>query len=288
MVFVSLNFRQRKRRADLSPSCPARIKRSSRRQRLKRILFSTLLFSCVRAFGVVPTGQSVTLAWDPNPDTNVVGYNVYYGVASHTYPNRIDAGNGAKVTVSGLIGGVTYYFAVTAYDSLGQESDFSAEISYSVPVKSPSLQVQGMAAGQFVLSMAGQIDHTYEIQATQDFKTWTTIGSVTMAIGGSLSFIDTNAQNFSQRFYRACDAQSLMPLGAPAVQIRKSTTVAGQFILTAIGQIDHTYEIQATQDFKTWTTIGSVTLGASGSLDFTDPSSQDFPERFYRTQDMQP
>jgi hypothetical protein len=205
---MSLNSRKRMRRADLSSSCPARIKRSSRRLRLKRILFSTLLFSCVRVFGViVPTGQSVTLAWDPNPDTNVVGYNVYYGVASHTYPNRIDAGNEAKVTISGLIGGVTYYFAVTAYDSRGQESDFSAEISYTVPVKSPSVQVQGMAAGQFVLSMAGQINHTYEIQATQDFKTWTTIGSVTLGVSGSLDFTDPNSQNFPERFYRTQDMQ---------------------------------------------------------------------------------
>ena len=49
------------------------------------------------------------------------------------------------------------------------------------------------------------------------------------------------------------------------------------------GPIGHTYDILATQDFVTWTVIGTVTVGASGSLDFTDTNAASFSKRFYRT-----
>ena len=251
----------------------------------KEILFFILLFSCLQAFSsTVPAGH-VTLAWEPSSDTQVVGYNVYYGVASRTYSNMINAGNVTNTTVSGLAGGVVYYFAVTAYDDFGDESDFSDEISYLVP-NIPNIQIDGIIAGQFTLTVTGQTGHTYEVQATQDFKTWTTIGSVAIGAAGSFSFTDTNAENFSWRFYRTLDDQSAATSGAPTVQIHGAA--AGQFTLTVAGQTGHIYEVQATQDFKTWTTIGSVTMGAAGSIDFTDTNAADFSQRFYRIQDLQP
>jgi len=49
------------------------------------------------------------------------------------------------------------------------------------------------------------------------------------------------------------------------------------------GPVGHTYDIQATQDFVTWTVIGIVTMGASGTLNFTDTNAAAFSRRFYRT-----
>ena len=141
------------------------------------------------------------MAWEPSSDTNVVGYNVYYGVASRTYPNMINVGNMTNTTVSGLVEGVIYYFAVKAYDKFGDESDFSGEISYLVP-NPATVQIHNAPGGQFILTVTGQRGHTYEIQATQDFKTWTTIGTARMGISGSIDFIDKNAANFPRRFYR--------------------------------------------------------------------------------------
>ncbi len=175
---------------------------------LKGILFLALLLNSVQAFSTtVPAAQSITLAWIPSPDTNVMGYNIYYGVASRTYSNEINVGNVTSATISNLVAGVTYYFAATEYDNLGQESDFSDEVSYLVPDGLPTMQIHGMVAGQFILTMTGQTNHTYEIQATQDFKTWTTIGSATIGASGSLDFTDTNAQSFPERFYRTRDTQ---------------------------------------------------------------------------------
>ena len=167
------------------------------------ILLFALLFNSVQAFSTtVPAGQNVTLTWSASTGTNVVGYNIYYGGASGDYTNMINAGNVTNFTISSLTAGVTYYFAVTAYDGLGQESAYSSEISYLVPVNLPSVQIRSGPAGQFILTVSGPAGQTYDVLASQDLSVWTVIGTVTPGAGGSLVFTDTNAANFPQRFYR--------------------------------------------------------------------------------------
>src|SRR6266403_1953928 len=48
---------------------------------------------------VAQAEQSVSLAWDPSPDTNVIGYAVYYGTVSGTYGSRLDIGPNMTATV---------------------------------------------------------------------------------------------------------------------------------------------------------------------------------------------
>jgi hypothetical protein len=62
----------------------------------------------------------------------------------------------------------------------------------------------------------------------------------------------------------------------------------GQFTLNVSGTAGHTYAIEATEDLMTWTIIGTVTLDAGGSLDFTDTDAANYPQRFYRIRDNQP
>jgi hypothetical protein len=92
----------------------------------------------VRDAPVIPVGQ-IRLAWNaPTTDsdgaalTDLAGYKLYYGLASRTYTHTIDVGNRTTYTVSSLESGRTYYFAVTAYDTSGNESDFSDEVLMTV------------------------------------------------------------------------------------------------------------------------------------------------------------
>ena len=78
----------------------------------------------------------------------------------------------------------------------------NAIVSGSVSTALANVQFQITPTKQFILTVAGQNGHTYDIQATQDFITWTVIGTVTMGASGSLNFTDTNAASFSKRFYR--------------------------------------------------------------------------------------
>jgi len=167
------------------------------------ILFLALLFQSIMAFSAMaPAGQSVTLAWNANSDPTIAGYKIYYGVTSGTYNNQINAGNATSVIISGLVAGVTYYFAATAYDNLGRESGYSSEIIYSVPATLAAMQIRSAPAGQFILTATGLAGQTYQILATQDFTVWTVIGTVTAETDGTLDFTDMNAASFPQRFYR--------------------------------------------------------------------------------------
>ena len=75
----------------------------------------------------------VTLAWDPNTESDLAGYRVHFGTASGNYSVHTDVHTVITYTVTGLADGQTYYFAVSANDASGNESGYSNEVSYSVP-----------------------------------------------------------------------------------------------------------------------------------------------------------
>ncbi len=76
---------------------------------------------------------NVTMAWDSNQEPTLAGYKVFNGLASRNYNGTVDVGNSTSCIVSGLVPGTTYYFAAKAYDTAGNESDFSGEIAFTVP-----------------------------------------------------------------------------------------------------------------------------------------------------------
>lgn len=74
---------------------------------------------------------SVPLAWNPSPDANVAGYTIYYGGASGSYTNSIEAGDVTNTIVPGLSPNTTYFFSATTTDADGVESGFSNEASFT-------------------------------------------------------------------------------------------------------------------------------------------------------------
>src|SRR5262245_56885646 len=96
-----------------------------------RLPLSKLL--AIAAFISIATGAyadlgSVDLGWAKNPEQDVMGYKVYFGTASGVY-GEFDDVSETTASVSDLTVGVRYYFAVTAYDSSGLESDYSQEVT---------------------------------------------------------------------------------------------------------------------------------------------------------------
>ena len=100
-------------------------------------------------------GQA-NLAWDP-PDisTDVTGYMIHYGTASGTYSQGIDVGNTTSYTVSNLMAGQTYYFAVTAYDAVGYQSIYSNEVSIMISPPQYLLLTLNPGPGQGTVSGPG-------------------------------------------------------------------------------------------------------------------------------------
>ena len=92
---------------------------------------------------------TAVLEWNPNSEEDLAGYIVYYGTQSGVYKNSVDVGNITNSTVGALVPGVTYYFAVTAYDAAGLESGFSYETHYpaNVPPQNPGSGSGGGGSG---------------------------------------------------------------------------------------------------------------------------------------------
>ena len=73
----------------------------------------------------------IKLAWNPNTESNLAGYKVYYGTNPRTYSAVINVGNVTTYTLTGLVAGEMYYIAVTAFDTSvpPNESAYSNEVS---------------------------------------------------------------------------------------------------------------------------------------------------------------
>jgi len=117
-----------------------------------QLRFSTLiviLVSLISLFSLIPSSFSaeVKLAWDPNTESNLVGYKVYYKTGSSGEPYDgigIDQGDSGfnilldnlatpdnpSVSLTGLQDNEFYYFVITAVNSIGLESGYSSEVMY--------------------------------------------------------------------------------------------------------------------------------------------------------------
>lgn len=102
---------------------------------LQRCRLITILLACLFWMLLMAKVFGATLEWDANPETNILGYRVYWGNAPRDYlPYEavFDVGNAtsnALLTATGRV-----YYAVTAYNTEGLESDFSDEVFYDWPI----------------------------------------------------------------------------------------------------------------------------------------------------------
>lgn len=78
---------------------------------------------------------SATLSWTSNSEADLAGYKLYVGTAPGRYTyagSPVIIGLMGSYTLSGLPIGQTYYFALSAFDSSGNESALSSEVSKSI------------------------------------------------------------------------------------------------------------------------------------------------------------
>ncbi len=130
-------------------------------------IFSFLVFIALFLYPNSAFPGLATLTWnapatntDGTPLTDLSGYKIYYGTASGNYSQTIDVGGITSSTVSNLTDGTTYYFAVTAYDTSGNESAYSNEVSKTTQaVQQYSLAITKSGTGSgTVTSSAGGIN----------------------------------------------------------------------------------------------------------------------------------
>lgn len=105
----------------------------------------TLVGRAIRSLrAMLNTGAAVLLApaapaanaglkWNPNPEPEIVSYEVSCRSTTTGQTRIIDAGTATRLTVTGLDAGMAYSFSVVAVDSSGARSEPSDGIIYQAP-----------------------------------------------------------------------------------------------------------------------------------------------------------
>lgn len=93
-----------------------------------------MLIVIIMLLPAIAFAATIQVNWNPNTEEDLAGYRLYVGTASGQYGEPVDVGN-----VTGHVmeitpqHGATYYFALTAYDTSGNESGYSDEATCFIP-----------------------------------------------------------------------------------------------------------------------------------------------------------
>lgn len=102
---------------------------------LVKNIAAVLLALCV-SLGLPLDAADVQLSWTANTEPDLAGYRPYWGQAPGNYTNQAQVGLQTNYTVSGLTEG-TWYFALSAFDTSGNESVKSIEVAVVIPPGPP-------------------------------------------------------------------------------------------------------------------------------------------------------
>ena len=100
-----------------------------------------LLLSLLVTMAIAVSG-TLTATWDANTESDLAGYRVHYGPGSGNYTTVKDVGNQTVYVADNLPAGEEYYFAISAYDRFGNESELSTEVSAVVPDSSLQVDIE--------------------------------------------------------------------------------------------------------------------------------------------------
>ena len=177
-------------------------------------MIGLLLLARLGASGM--TSCPVTLAWNASQNNMTAGYALYYGPVNAA-PARVDVGSSTSITLTSLTAGSTYSFYVVAYDSLGQESVPSNQLTYtpSAISRAKCSMVGGNLSVQFrsaVGSLCG-IEYKDSMDPNTNWLTkyktnawsnpWLPLGTATADASGNVSIPDPQASQTTFRIYRA-------------------------------------------------------------------------------------
>lgn len=184
--------------------------------------------------------SSVTLAWNPSAGTNIAGYKIYYGPASHTYTNTVNAGNTTNVVIAPLVTGATYHFAATAYDAAGLESDYSTEAVYTNIAAIPPVIVLTSPANGTSYTAPATIDLAATVMANGHTITKVQFYNGSALLGEALSapysfsWANVSAGNYSLAAQAVYDSGSTISSSSTSVTVAASRPQETTLAISAI------------------------------------------------------
>src|SRR6266571_1093399 len=92
-----------------------------------------VILTLLASNSITRAASSVTLEWDPSPDTNVVDYVLYSGAIGSHAINAMEVGNQTTATVTNLFGGTTNFFFVISVNAQRVPSAPSDRVVIELP-----------------------------------------------------------------------------------------------------------------------------------------------------------
>ena len=146
----------------------------------------------------------------------------------------------------------------------------SAAKSGLVLLNAPTLNADGLGTntnggnGGFNLRFSGYTNLPYQVWASTNLIQWTPLGTASATSNGWLQFVDNDAPNWPQRFYRI------------------SQTSDRAFNLAFSGLAVATYRVWASTNLTDWEPLGTASVSSNGWFNFMDFDAAQFPRRFYK------
>ncbi|HJV66417.1 MAG TPA: discoidin domain-containing protein [Geomonas sp.] len=206
-----------------------------------------------------------------------VGYNLYMGTSSGSYTKKVNIGDLTTYTVNNLTAGTTYYFALTAYDSMGNESGYSSEVntgsttSTSTPSTIYTISASAGAGGS--ISPTGSVaisqgsSQTFTITPTTGYKiAGVTVDGASVGAVASYTFSNVAANHtISASFSAATTSYSISATAGTGGSI----SPAGTTTVTSGGS--QLYSITAASGYKVaGVTVDGASVGAVTSYTFSN------------------
>lgn len=166
---------------------------------MKKKIFAGLALLVLLIAAAAYASVSGTFAWDPVNDPRVIGYKLYWGTSTGTYPNSADAHTTNPFALTGLPDNVPLFFAVTAY-SVDSESVKSAELAAYTVKATPPTNGTISPAGNTLVAKNGSI--TYSITPATGYSVkdvlvdGVTVGKVTSYAFASMGACHTISATF--------------------------------------------------------------------------------------------
>jgi hypothetical protein len=113
--------------------------------------------------------REVVISWYPNAESDLAGYHVYRGLSERGNYFRIATTRATTVIDRDVVNGRTYYYAISAYDANGNESDLSYDLVFDTP------RPEGYGVRLFDFSQNPQFaGYDFSAYHVQDFRSIST------------------------------------------------------------------------------------------------------------------
>lgn len=166
-----------------------------------------------------------------------------------------------------------------------QVSQVSSNTVASVSAQWSQITGYHLANGIFHFALTAPTGSNYVIYASSDLKYWTPLETNSMPGGGLITFVDSDASSYPQRFYRALPlgvAVTLPPTPPTPELTEIGMSAGGAFQFNLNGPVGSNYVMQASSNLVNWINVSTNTIPSGGMSGFSFPINPSQPQMFYR------